>query len=307
LKVIFLADMALGPLFIAQDEGYFAEQGIDIEWVSLTSGPEALPLLAQGSLDVGGSAPAAGLFNAIARGMNLKVVGGAGNIPSPEGCTPMAFVVRKALYDAGKIKTVADLKGLKVALNAKGAMPHYHLGTLLEKAGLTMNDIELVILPFPDTVAALKQGAVDVAFLPEPLLSQVQALGLAVPFIKVNEYFPGYTALFTLFGPNLLDKDPELGKRFMVAVLKGIRQFRQGKTDRNVEIIAKHTNMDAKLIKAACWIEVDPNGEVNMQLMTETQAWFVKNGLQDRKVPAEQIFDNQFVEYALGVLGKAGK
>jgi NitT/TauT family transport system substrate-binding protein len=304
LKVIFSPDIALGPLFIAQEEGYFAEQGIEIEWVTLGSVTEALPLLAQGSLDVGGGTPAAGFFNAIARGMNLKVVGGAGNIPGPEGCSPFMFVLRKALADSGEVKTIADLKGRKVALNTKGATPHYHLGILLEKAGLTLNDIELVILPFPDSVAALKQGAVDAAMLPEPLLSQALAQSLAVPLVKLNEQFPGYTMLFEIFGPNLLNKNPDLGKRFMVAVLKGMRQFRQGKTDRNAEIIAQHTRMDKAIIKQACWVEVDPNGASSQNLFMDTQDWFIKNGFQDQRVTAEQLFDNRFIEYAVNVVGK---
>ena len=65
------------------------------------------------------------------------------------------------------IKTVADLKGKKIALN-KGSNVHYLLVRALEKAGLKYADVELVFLPPADGRAAFEKGAVDAWVIWEP-------------------------------------------------------------------------------------------------------------------------------------------
>ena len=173
-----------------------------------------------GGLDVAAGTPAAGLFNGISRGMNLKVVAGLSRMGGPDDCSFITFEVRKDLFESGEVTSVADWAGHKVGINGIGAMPHFQLATLLEKEGLTMDDIELVTLPFPELVAGLQSKALDVIFTLEPLLSQVRANDLGVTQVYLNDSFPYQTSVFLMYGPNLLDKDPELGERFMVAFLK---------------------------------------------------------------------------------------
>ena len=51
------------------------------------------------------------------------------------------------------------------------------------------------------------------------------------------------------YGPAFLDKDPELGRRFMVAYLQGVKQYNEGKTERNLEILQNYTRLDRDLLK----------------------------------------------------------
>src|SRR5436305_1768758 len=67
-------------IYVALDKGYFAEQGIEVERTRFTTAADMVAPLGRGQLDVGGGAPSAGLLNAIARDIPLKIVADKGNI-----------------------------------------------------------------------------------------------------------------------------------------------------------------------------------------------------------------------------------
>ncbi|HEV7915494.1 MAG TPA: ABC transporter substrate-binding protein, partial [Albitalea sp.] len=117
-------------------EKRLAPQGIEIRWVEFPAGPQLLEGLNVGSIDFGTVGEAPPIF-AQAAGANLVYV--ANQPPAPAG---EAIVVRKD----SPLKSVADLKGRKVALN-KGSNVHYLLVKALEKAGIKYSDVQLVFLP----------------------------------------------------------------------------------------------------------------------------------------------------------------
>ena len=59
-----------------------------------------------------------------------------------------------------------------------------------------------------------------------------------------------------MFGPNLLEKNPEAGKKFLVAYMQGIQEYNQGKTARNLEIIGKYLEMDEAALNEAYWTPI---------------------------------------------------
>src|SRR5436309_8313327 len=97
---------------IARAKGFLAEQGIQLEVTRFSNGSELVPPLGTNQLDVGGGAPNAGLFNAVAREVQLFIVADKGSTPPGYGF--QAFVIRKDLIDSGRVKTIADLKGMKI-------------------------------------------------------------------------------------------------------------------------------------------------------------------------------------------------
>jgi NitT/TauT family transport system substrate-binding protein len=104
-----------------------------------------------------------------------------------------------------------------------------------------------------------------------------------------------------------LKKNPEAGRRFMVAYLKGVRQYNQGKTERNLEIMSKHTRLDKSILQDACWPQISDDGGINTQSVLDFQDWAVAKGLQDsKKLSAEQMWEPSFVNHANQVL-KSGQ
>src|SRR5215213_7433173 len=98
--------------YIALDRGYFREQGLDIEFVPFDSAARMVAPLSAGQLDVGGGSPSAGLFNAIARGIDVKLVADKGSAPPGFGFEGLLF--RRDLADSGQLRTAGDLAGLRV-------------------------------------------------------------------------------------------------------------------------------------------------------------------------------------------------
>ncbi|MFF7706481.1 aliphatic sulfonate ABC transporter substrate-binding protein [Pseudomonas sp. NPDC007930] len=179
LVALFAAAITLGVTSLAQAEtlriGYqkygtlvllkargtlekrLAEQGVQVQWTEFPGGPQLLEGLNVGSIDFGVTGETPPVF-AQAAGADLLYV--AYEPPAP---TSEALLVPKD----SPIKTLADLKGKKIALN-KGSNVHYLLVQVLAKAGLKYTDIQPVYLPPSDARAAFERGAVDAWVIWDP-------------------------------------------------------------------------------------------------------------------------------------------
>ena len=144
-------------------EKRLATQGVTVKWVEFPAGPQLLEGLNVGAVDVGFVGEAPPIF-AQAAGANFVYIGNDPAAPEAE-----AIVVPKD----SPLKSVAELKGRKVALN-KGSNVHYLLLRALEKAGLKYADIQPVFLPPADARAAFEKGAVDAWVIWDPFLAAVQ-------------------------------------------------------------------------------------------------------------------------------------
>lgn len=144
-------------------EKRLAPQGITVKWTEFPAGPQLLEGLNVGSIDFGTVGEAPPIF-AQAAGAELVYV--ANQPPAP---TAEAIVVPRD----SAIKTVADLKGKKIALN-KGSNVHYLLVKVLEKAGLRYTDVQVVFLPPADARAAFERGAVQAWVIWDPFLAAAE-------------------------------------------------------------------------------------------------------------------------------------
>ena len=173
---LFVLQKAQGTL-----EKRLAPQGVAVKWVEFPAGPQLLEGLNVGAIDVGFVGEAQPIF-AQAAGARFVYVGNDPASPSTE-----AVVVPKD----SPLKSVADLKGKRVALN-KGSNVHYLLVKLLEKNNLKYSDITPVFLPPADARAAFEKGAVDAWVIWDPFLAaaehQINARQLADGTGVVNSY-----------------------------------------------------------------------------------------------------------------------
>lgn len=144
-------------------EQRLAGQGVTVKWTEFPAGPVLLEGLNVGSIDFGTVGEAPPIF-AQAAGANLVYVGHEPPSPASE-----AIVVPKG----SPLRTLADLKGKKVALN-KGSNVHYLLVKALEKAGIAYKDVQTVFLPPADARAAFERGAVDAWAIWDPFLAAAE-------------------------------------------------------------------------------------------------------------------------------------
>ena len=222
------ATISDAPLFIAEHKGYWAEQNLRAKIINLQTGPQMVAPLGAGQIDVAAAATSAGLFNAAARGIGLKMVADKGS--NQPGYSYVSLLVRKELVDTGKFKTMKDLKGLRVAEPGKGGSTGSTVNQALKSAGLTYDDVTHVILGFPEMLTGMENGAIDVAVLPEPFNTFGREKGIGVRFSS-DTFYPRQTIAVVVYGPDLMTKRPEVAQRFMNAYLKAARFYNGGIKD----------------------------------------------------------------------------
>src|SRR5439155_23438635 len=129
VKVGALGIGSEAAIYIALDRGYFREEGLEIELVPFSRGAEQLAPLAIGELHFGSGSPDPGLFNAVARDVNVKIV--SINDLVNEDYRATYLVVRQDLLDNGRYKELKDLKGMSVAINGTGGVAQLYLENIL--------------------------------------------------------------------------------------------------------------------------------------------------------------------------------
>jgi NitT/TauT family transport system substrate-binding protein len=298
------------PFFIAERKGYFLEQGIKVVMVPFDAGPKMIAPLGVGQLDVAAGAMSAGLFNAAARGMNIKVVADKGSTPPPYDYMPI--LVRKALVESGKVKSYKDIKGLKVAEAGKGGSPGSKLNEALKSAGLTYKDVQHEYIAYPQHVAALTNGAVDAAVTTEPSATQAVERGAAVRFLNTDPY-PNQQIAVLLYGGDFIRKQPAVAQKFMIAYLKGARLYNDALKDGKfagpaapevIAILAKDSNVkDLALYKKVTPNGINPDGAVNMASLDRDFQFYQDQGYLEGKVTVPQVVDMSFAEAAVKALG----
>ncbi|NBW49015.1 MAG: sulfonate ABC transporter substrate-binding protein [Betaproteobacteria bacterium] len=144
-------------------EQKLAPLGVKVTWVEFNAGPVQLEALNVGAIDFGDVGEAPPIF-AQANGTPLVYAGATQPRPKLEALL---------IPQGSPIKTVADLKGKRVAFN-KGSNVQYFLAKLLEKNGLKYTDVQTIFLSPPDARAAFEKGAIDAWLIWDPFLAAAQ-------------------------------------------------------------------------------------------------------------------------------------
>jgi NitT/TauT family transport system substrate-binding protein len=306
IKVGYLPILGHASLYIAQDKGYFKEQGLTVELQTFNSGANMIAPLSVGQLDVGSGETGTALLNAIAQGLDIKIVQGTGSMPKGHSGNP--FLVRKDLYDSGEVTTFADLKGKKIAINAPRGMVEYLVSEVLAKGGLTVDDAELVVLPFPDMPVAFANKAIDAAILAQPMADKTIKDGYAVMLIGGDEIVDRMQISVMYFGKRLLDPaNKEIGIRYMMALLKAVRDLQEDgyRDEENAAIISKYTQLPVPVIQNSVKSYSEPNGAINEKSLQDVQEYYISRGYVDYEQPMlfSQMMDPSFLEETLKRIG----
>ena len=307
LKTGAVGALSDAGIFIAYEKGFFRDEGLDIELVNFKTGPQIIPSVATNQVQVSGTSPSPSLLNALARGVEMKLVADKGQVSKGFGWA--AICVRADLADS--IKDFKDLKGRKIALPSKGVSIFTQLNTALELGGLTLNDVEIVEIGFPDMMAALANKAIDAAVLIEPFVALAVERKLATRWKGVEDYYPVRAQNgVIMYAEKFAKEQPEAAKRWMVAFLRGVRAYRDAVTtgaDRDGinAILAKHTEVkNPALYQKMQPIDFDPNGRVEVRSLDMDQDFYLKLGLQKERADLGKLIDYQYVDYANARLGK---
>ncbi|MDA0635875.1 ABC transporter substrate-binding protein [Nonomuraea sp. MCN248] len=162
IKVGTLPTAESAPVYVAQSQGYFEEEGLTVEPVLVTGAGAATPPVEAGRLDLAYTDYVT-LFRANERGKDFTIV--AGLYRSAPG--DLAIVVNAR----SKIRTVRDLKRKKIAIPNLGGLGQLTVTAALKRAGLKPRDVMMAEKPYPEMLHALSAGQFDAALLVEPFVT----------------------------------------------------------------------------------------------------------------------------------------
>jgi len=295
LRVATAPWLAFAPLHVAVAEGYFAQEGLDVELVRMAGTEVAVPLLIDGSVDVLPGNLAPGVLNAIARGARVRLVGKVQD-PVTGGCSSIAILARPGLVDSvGDRMAPGSVR--RISLNRQIAM-RYLADVALAAMGIALDSLEVVDVPTAAQAEALASGAVDAALAGEPFLSRTLQARKGDLWIPIVDMIPDAEISLLFFGRRLLEEDRDAGVRFLVAYHRALRQLAEGKTERNLALIAEATGDDPELLRKACLPFGPTDGRVRMASVMRFQEWAAGRGLLDQVVPEDALWDSSFIERA---------
>ena len=249
VRVGHLPSSLFAPLYVADATKKFADAGITLELVPLKSGQDGVPMLANNQLDVMCAGFSAGMFNALASGVEFRVVGSMGISPGDIKNSPTALEVRQELIDSGEVTSVAQLKGRSIAVaGGPGATGGYLLASMLKEGGLSLTDVEVVNLATPDQEPALTNGSVDAATPSAPFSTAIETAGVASPIAVPAK---GVTGTGVMFSEKFAGG--EFAQAFFTALTQGAQQLAAdgNQTDEVYQILADATGQKLEVLKEA--------------------------------------------------------
>lgn len=303
LKVRVMIQPYLGnaPILIAKEEGYFAAQGLDVELVTMNAVDMAVPLLLNGELDVIAGALVPGILNAAARGIAIKAVAERGSY-ARDGCTRLAILTRPGLLEQYEGNGPPPLR--RISLNPLPPML-YAVERVLAQAGVDLDTLESVHLPDAAEMEALRDGKIDAAFTGEPWLTRMLDAGAGDLWLRTEDALPGEAYGFSFYGPTFLERNPDAGRRWMIAYLEGVRRFQAGRTPETVELVARVTGEDPAMLARMCWPTFTADGRTDPAMIEAFQQWALEKELIEPAAAGVDLWDGSFVDAALKVLRDA--
>jgi NitT/TauT family transport system substrate-binding protein len=301
------------PNYIADSKGYFRDHGIKIEPVRFTSSEVMMPLLSSTGLDVGAGAPAASLYNAVIRGIDIRAVADASTDPKGYGWSKL--LIRADLVKSGRFKTIKDLKGMTIAGAAKASSSACQMARLTAMAGIAYSDVQRTVLPYSQHAIALQNGAIDGALTIEPFATLAVESGVAVAIMGNDQFYPDQEVSCVLCSATLINSRRDVIVRYLAGFLKGVRYYRQalknGRFDGPIgqevsQLISTQTGVPQALVMRTTPTSADPNGRLNLASMRADLAFYKAQGfIEGGDITVDRVVDTSLATEATKLIGLA--
>jgi NitT/TauT family transport system substrate-binding protein len=289
----------------ASARGYFKDVGIKLDSSDLDTSANSIALLSQNQLDVIEGGIAAGYFNGLEKELPITMV--MDRVSTPIGHNLM---LRPDLKD--QITDPKQLKGKVIATNGTGSVSTYEIGKLLALGGLSINDVDLKVLPFTQYALAFANKAIDAAEVIPPWSSQFVRDNIAAPFLNVDDLVKPtpMTIAVVMINTDWAKKNPELARNYFVAYLRGVRDYCQAYHGGSIradfiDLVAK-SGIERRpeiLNDQKAWPARSPDGKINTLSMLDMQAWYTANKMSNANFSADRVVDSSYADYAVKKLG----
>ena len=288
----------------AMEKGYFKGTGIKLEVQDLDTAANNIALLAQNQFQVIEGGISAGYFNGLEKNLPIAIV--MDRVTSPLGHNVM---LRPDLR--GQITDLKQLKGKVIATNGQGAVSTYEVGKMLETAGISIEDVDVKVLPFPQMAIAFRNKAIDAAIVIPPFRSVFLDRGDAVDFKNPDDLVKPFplTIAVSMMNTDWAKSHEQVARDYYFAYTRAARDYcnaYHGGKDRQAMIdllIKTGTETRPAILNKYPWPARNPDGHISTDSMLDMQAWFTKHKMANSHFGAERLVNARFVEEAVKKLG----
>jgi NitT/TauT family transport system substrate-binding protein len=205
--------MSQSPIALAKEAGYYVEQGLDVEVLSIRASAQNAAALLTGEVDV-------------------SILGGIGPVRARLAGSDLVLIGSTKPYFTGSIvarpelRNPADLRGARVGISAKGGNTDLMARSVLPRVGLEP-DVDVTLLSTgesPEQVAALIAGNVDAAALTPPADERAISAGFATLYDVTAARIPYPAVALGTSGPRLAER-PDALERFLRAYGQAVHRY----------------------------------------------------------------------------------
>jgi NitT/TauT family transport system substrate-binding protein len=302
IKIGVLKVSACGPVFFAQEKGYFAKEGLEAELV-----PSDQPILVpqgvlSGDFDFGMSAMSAGFFNSAGQGA-MRIIAADGD-ESP-GFRGLVVVASNAAFEKG-LKTLKDLAGHSFAITAAGSLQQYDLSIIADKYHFAYSSMRMLpVGSFANMVSAVVGGSADSAIPAVSVSRKSLAADTMQRLAWVSDELSMQIAV-VMTSAKHADQDPDLVRRFLNVYRMGLKDYHDAFTGPDerpqdvptapamYQLLAKYTDVPVETMKIGL-VHLDAQGRLNVADVMHQIAWYKSQGMVKPEVDGAKIVDKRYV------------
>jgi NitT/TauT family transport system substrate-binding protein len=220
------------------------------------------------------------------------------------------LVVRQDLWDQGVIRDAEDLVGRSIYLTVPASGQYIQTSRWLLRHNIDPRTIEWSQMGYPEILAAMQNGAIELGLQTEPLLSAGVVRGVHHLMVSQEEMDPNTEPVYVLFWTGIDRLGPQVGERFLVAMLRAVRDyvnaFEYGiDLDGVIAILTRETFIrDPAVYRQIKYGWVDPDGVTSPASLQADADLFHELGMTSTPIDLSAAFDDRYRRFAVQYLGE---
>lgn len=279
IRVAYLPILVCSPFFVAQEKGYFVEQGLEIKPQKFVSSNQMVEAMLSGNTDA---------LMSLAQSVHVTVEAkqpGEMKVFAANAQNSKEYLSSLVVKSDSSIQDVSELKGKKIGC-FPGQTARVYLSMTLEKHGISQVDVQILEISPASHLQALEAGSIDALLCYEPVTTIGIEKGLVRPLIQgafeKNVIDPWVGGVFTL-RTKFVAEHPEAAQRFVHAMDKAV-DYINGHPEKYKLILPKYTSIDENIAKKTTNIPYWKLSEIDKDQVQKQTDMLTEKGILPKKV-----------------------
>jgi NitT/TauT family transport system substrate-binding protein len=291
------------PLTVAEQKGFFKDEGLDVEIVDFAGGARALQAVVGGSADV--------VSGAFEHNINMQAKGQPMRAFVLQGRAPQ-IVLAVSTKTMPNYKAVADLKGKKIGVTAPGSSTNIMANFVLAKNGLKPADVSFVgVGASQGAVAALRSGQIDAISNLDPVMTilarsnDIKIVSDTRDVAEADKVFGGPMPAATLYAPvAFIDKYPNTVQALTNAIVRANKWIQQAGPSDIVKAVPESYLLGDRAVYIDAFLKAKPALSPDGMIPEAGPATALRAlqsidpAMQNAKIDLKSVYTNDFVKKA---------